>query len=310
MKILVTGGAGFIGSNLTQFLVERGDEVTVLDTLSRGNKISQEILRHVELVKGDIRDYEIVKLACKNKDCAFHLAAVLGVDIVADNPMETMEVEALGMQHLVESCIIAGVSKIVYASTSGVYGKKLIESSVTENVSLDPVSSYSIAKRHNEIYLAAAFQEKGLHSISTRLFNVYGPKQDERMVIPRFVKQALRHEPITVYGTGKQTRDFTYVLDVVKAMVQLAERVDGAEIFNISRGDEVSIMHVAQTVKRLLNSRSEIVTINAPKARYDFEVDRRLGNSEKLKKFIGFIPETNFIDGLKLTYDDLALSTQ
>jgi nucleoside-diphosphate-sugar epimerase len=303
MRVLVTGGAGFIGSHLVRYLVDRGDDVIVLDDLRRGNKLDRESRAAARLLRGDVRSSEVVQEACVGCDVVYHLAAVLGVDAVADNPLETMEVEVLGMRNLVEACTYHGIRKIVYSSTSGVYGKKAMETAVTEVVIPSPSSSYSIAKRFNEIYLAAALQERGINSISARFFNVYGPRQDERMVLPRFVAQARAGEPITVYGSGKQTRDFTYVGDCVHALVQLGDRVEGCEIFNIARGEDIPIQEVAKIVKEFFESSSEIVNLTAPKTRYDFEVEKRFGNSDKLEKAIGYRPSTNFRDGFLRTYE-------
>jgi UDP-glucose 4-epimerase len=303
MKVLVTGGAGFIGSHLVRYLVDRGDDVCVLDDLRRGNKLDKESRASSRLIRGDVRNSETVHEACRDCEVVYHLAAVLGVDVVADNPLETMEVEVLGMRNVVESCTFYGISKIVYASTSGVYGKKFIETAVTEEVTPSPSSSYAIAKRFNELYLAAAHQERGISSVSARFFNVYGPRQDERMVLPRFVQQALAGDPMTVFGTGKQTRDFTYVADCVHALVALGDRVEGCELFNIARGEDITIQEVAKMVKELFHSDSPIVNIAAPKARYDFEVEKRSGNSDKLERAIGYRPNTNFREGFLRTYD-------
>jgi UDP-glucose 4-epimerase len=304
MNVLVTGGAGFIGSHLAECLLKSGHDVMILDNLLRGNKLRKTILSNVELVRGDVRDKDLVMKLCKNKDVIFHLAAILGVDIVADNPMETMEVETNGLKNIVEGALLAGVNKIVYTSTSGVYGKKLIDGSVTEDVHLDPASSYSIAKRYNEIYLTAVYHEKRIAAVSARLFNVYGQRQDERMVIPRFVEQAIANEPITVYGSGAQTRDFTYVEECVDCLVELANTVTGSEIFNISRGEDITILEVAEEIKKLFNSKSEIVKMGVPKSRYDFEVEKRCGNSDKLFKHIGCKPVITFYEGLRLTYNN------
>ena len=302
MRVLVTGGAGFIGSHLVRYLVDRGDEVIVLDDLRRGNKMDAVSRASATLVKGDIRDADLVSKVTKGCEIVYHLAAVLGVDAVADKPLETMEVEVVGMRNLVDACTYHGIPKIVYASTSGVYGKRAMETAVTETVIPSPSSSYAIAKRFNEIYLAAARQERGLHSISARFFHVYGPRQDERMVLPRFVAQACRNEPITVYGTGRQTRDFTYIGDCVHALVLLGDTVSGCEIFNIARGEDISIQQVAEFVKEFFGSESTVSNITPPASRYDFEVEKRFGNSDKLFAATGYRPSTDFREGFALTY--------
>lgn len=305
MKVLVTGGAGFIGSHLVRYLLDRGDEVVVLDDLRRGNKLDAESRGHVRLVPGDVRDEAAVRETSEGCGIIYHLAAVLGVDAVADNPLETMDVEVVGMRHLVDACTLHGIPKIVYASTSGVYGKKAMDAAVNELVIPSPSSSYSIAKRFNEIYLAAAFQERGLQSVSARFFNVYGPRQDERMVIPRFVAQARKGEPITLYGSGKHTRDFIYVDDSVHALVLLGDMVDGCELFNVAHGEDISIQEIAAVIKEFFDSPSDIQNLTSPAIRYDFEVERRFGNSDKLETAVGYRPRTDFRDGFARTYQAL-----
>src|SRR6185436_18481195 len=141
MKILVTGGAGFIGSNLVQRLMEEGHSVVVLDNLLRGNKIDKEIFRNVSFLNKDIRDAHAVDNASQGCDVIFHLAAILGVDIVADNPVETMDVETIGMRNVVNAVLNNGIKKILYASTSGIYGHSAIEKSVDEKIMVDPRTS-------------------------------------------------------------------------------------------------------------------------------------------------------------------------
>lgn len=298
-KILITGGAGFIGSHLTSKLVALGHEVVVLDILLRGNKISHDDMQKVEFHQGDVKDRELVMKLSSGCDFVYHFAAVLGVDVVADNPVETMDTEVIGMKNIVDACMNHGVKKIIYASTSGIYGHSAISESVTENIIVDPRTSYAIAKRYNEIYLGAQYEEKGLKSVSLRFFNVYGANQDNRMVIPRFLEQAKAGNPITVFGNGKQTRDFTYIDDTIHACVELMDKVDGCEIFNVANETEYTIEDVAIEMKRMLKSESEIKYIEAPKKRYDYEVERRVGNSQKLFDAIGFKPSTTLDEGLK-----------
>lgn len=302
MKVLVTGGAGFIGSHLTTFLLRRGCNVVVVDSLLRGNKLPPKVLPDIEFIRGDIRDRTLMFQVLRGCDVVYHLAAVLGVDIVAENPMETMDVETLGMQNIVAGCLERGVSKIVYTSTSGVYGKAAMSNAVTEEVNVAPRSSYAIAKRYNEIYLAGVWQEHGLKSASVRLFNVYGPRQDDRMVLPRFVGQALSGEPITVFGSGEQTRDFTFVGDSVESLTRLGDQFDGCDIFNVARGEDICIRDVAQRVKDYFKSSSPIVHVASPKARQAFEVDKRFGNSDKLFGAVQYRPETSFLEGFEMTY--------
>ena len=299
MKVLITGGAGFIGSHLTAYLANKGAEVVVLDNLLRGNKIETDILEKITLIQGDVRDQDLVIKLAENCDYIYHLAAILGVDIVADNPVETMETEVEGTKNVVYAALKHDVKKVIYASTSGVYGHSAIEKSVDEEIMIDPRTSYAMAKRYNEIYLKAVYEEKGLESISLRFFNVYGPRQDDRMVIPRFFEQALKNEPITVFGSGKQTRDFTSVEETIISLVKLTDVSKGAEIFNIANETEMNILELANHIKEITQSSSEIKLIESPANRYDYEVERRVGSSEKLFMAIGFKPNTDIRIGLK-----------
>ena len=304
-RIVITGGAGFIGSHLTATLVEQGNEVVVIDTLLRGNKISKDVLSKIEFHRVDVCDREKVTALCKGADVIFHFAAILGVDIVADNPIETMETEVNGMQSVAAAAIENGITKLIYASTSGIYGHLALEQSVSEDILVDPRTSYAMAKRYNEIYLASLNEEKGIDAIALRFFNVYGLRQDNRMVIPRFFEQALEDEPLTVFGSGEQTRDFTYVEDAVKSTILLAEKVKGFEIFNIANEKEAAIGSLAEKIKEITGSKSELKYIDAPKNRYDYEVGRRFGSSEKLENFVGYKPDTGLDSGLKVILDDM-----
>jgi len=305
MKVLITGGAGFIGSHLTAYLTYKGIEVVVLDNLLRGNKIEDSILDKITLIQGDVRDQDLVIKLAENCEYIYHLAAILGVDVVADNPVETMETEVEGTKNVVYAALKQGVKKVIYASTSGVYGHSAIEKSVDEDIMIDPRTSYAMAKRYNEIYLKAMYEERGLESISLRFFNVYGPRQDDRMVIPRFFEQALKNEPITVFGSGKQTRDFTSVEETIISLVKLTEISKGAEIFNIANETEMNILELAIHIKELTQSSSEIKLIESPANRYDYEVERRVGSSEKLYKATGFKPNTDIRIGLKNLHETL-----
>jgi nucleoside-diphosphate-sugar epimerase len=301
MKILITGGAGFIGSNLAKRLVLEGHKVVVLDNLLRGNKLDKDTFSQIKFIKADVRDFETVLGASKGCDLIFHFAAVLGVDIVADNPVETMDVEVIGTRNVVMAAQSNNIKKIMYASTSGIYGHSAIENALTEEVLVDPRTSYAMAKRYNEIYLASHHEEKGLNVVSLRFFNVYGENQDNRMVIPRFFEQALENSDITVFGSGKQTRDFTFIDDTVEACVRLMD-VKGCHIVNIANEAEWCIEDLASKIKSITESSSKIIYLDAPKKRYDYEVERRVGSSDKLFELSGYKPLTSLDEGLKQIY--------
>ena len=301
MRILVTGGAGFIGSNLTKRLVKEGHSLVVLDSLLRGNKLDKDTYSKIQFIKGDVRDLAIVKEASKNCDVIFHFAAVLGVDIVADNPVETMDVEVIGTRNIVEAATLNNVKKIMYASTSGIYGHSAFENVLTEEIMVDPKTSYAMAKRYNEIYLASHHQERGLNVTSLRFFNVYGSTQDNRMVVPLFFEQAMENKNITVFGSGEQTRDFTYIDDTVEACVRLMD-VMGCKIVNIANEAEWTISELAKQIKEITHSQSDIKFLEAPKKRYDYEVERRVGSSDKLMELTNYKPKTSLREGLELIY--------
>ena len=302
MKILITGGAGFIGSNLAKKLVDNGNKVVVLDSLLRGNKLEKDTFEKITLIKGDVRDLETVKKASLGCDIIFHFAAVLGVDIVADNPVETMDVEVIGTRNVVMAAEVNNIKKIMYASTSGIYGHSAIGNALTEEVLVDPRTSYAMAKRYNEIYLASNHEEKGIDVISLRFFNVYGWNQDTRMVIPLFFEQARKNANITVFGNGRQTRDFTHIDDTVEACIRLID-VKGCHIINIANETEWCIEDVAYQIKSITKSDSKISYIEAPKKRYDYEVERRVGSSEKLEELTSYKPETGLSEGLNKIFN-------
>jgi nucleoside-diphosphate-sugar epimerase len=233
----------------------------------------------------------------------FHLAAVLGVDIVADNPVETMDVEVVGTRNVVEASETNNVKYILYASTSGIYSHSaIVKNALTEEVLVDPRTSYAMAKRYNEIYLASHHEERGINVISIRFFNVYGWNQDNRMVVPRFFEQCEEGEDITVFGSGEQTRDFTYIEDTIEACCRLIG-IKGSHIVNIANESEWCITELASEIKSITNAKSKITYLDAPKKRYDYEVERRVGSSEKLYKLTKYKPDTELREGLQKIYE-------
>ena len=229
----------------------------------------------------------------------YHFAAVLGVDVVADYPVETMDVEVIGTRNVIEGIHKHKVKQLLYASTSGIYSHSAIEkTSLSEEVLVDPRTSYAMAKRYNEIYLASHFEEKGVNTVALRFFNVYGERQDNRMVIPRFLEQAAVNLPLTVFGDGRQTRDFTYIEDVIEACIRLLE-TSGFHIVNIANEEEWTISRLAEIIINQTASSSNITYVDAPKKRYDYEVERRIGSSDKLFSLTGFKPSTSLMQGIK-----------
>ena len=298
MNIFVSGGAGFIGSHLVEKL-SINNKIIVFDNLLRGSKL--KINNNITLVNKNIKNYEDVKKAMNGCDIVFHLAAFLGVDEVAKNPIETMETESIGTFNVINSCIHHKINKIIYASTSGIYGKVDIDKAVQEDFQVSPSSSYAIAKRYNEIYLKSLYLEHQIHNFSLRYFNIYGPRQDNRMVIPRFFEQSLNGNDVIVYGDGLQTRDFTFIDDTVNATIEIAMKCNGTEIINITKGEDITILELAEKIIKLTKSKSKIKLVNNPNFRKDYEVQKRFGSSDKLLRLIGRKPEISLDEGLELT---------
>ena len=305
-KILVTGGAGFIGSHLVDFLSKK-NLVIVIDRFLHGNKI-KELNKNIKIIKGDVRNYDLIKYYSRNCSSIFHLAAILGVDVVSKKNLETMECEFEGLKNVCAVARTNKVKKIIYSSTSGVYGKLNYKSKVSENAIIAPASAYSMAKRMGEIYLKSFYKEYGIDSVVLRLFNVYGPGQDDRMVIPRFINQARKNRQITVYGTGKDTRDFTYIDDCIKVFDLVNKKVRGFEILNVSKERDYNIISLAKNIKNKLNSKSKIANIKLPEKLREFQVPRRCGDSSKIFNYINYKPSTNLNEGLdKIIKEELFL---
>ncbi len=316
MRILITGGAGFIGSHLAQAYLERGDEVYIIDDLSTGSldniKAFQEDERFRDrfFVNTDtIFNHDLMLELTGISDVVFHLAAAVGVRYILENPLESIKINIQGTEKVLELCA-KFKKKVLIASSSEVYGKHLHAPLIeTDNLIYGPSSksrwSYAASKLMDEFTALAYYRTKGLKVIITRLFNTVGPRQTGAygMVIPRFVTQALKNEPLTIYGDGTQTRTFTYVRDVVKALMSLMENEDAVgEVFNIGGTEEISILELAKKIIEKTGSASALDLIPYSEAfEKDFEdMQRRVPGIEKIKKTVGFEPETDLDTILKL----------
>ncbi|MFK7774276.1 MAG: NAD-dependent epimerase/dehydratase family protein [Saprospiraceae bacterium] len=303
-KVLITGGAGFIGSHLVDALLGQNWEVSVLDNCSAGDKICPLALKNIQFIKGDVRDLNLVLRAAENCDAIIHLAAVVGVDAVIARQTETIETETIGTQNIVKAAKLNRVKKIIYSSSSAVYGK-VRDRFNREDDSLDLVNAYAVAKRLNEQYLGSLTLEEGISTNCLRFFNVYGGRQDSRMVVPRFFEQAINNQPIEVFGDGNQTRDFTHIDDVVEAITTLLSSHSVNGVFNISRGIETTIQELAELIKKVTNSDSKISNLIFPIKRKLFKVDRRVGSAEKLFKHIGTKPSIFLQEGLETYFSKM-----
>lgn len=265
--ILVTGGAGFIGSHIVEGILERGDKVRVLDNFSTGKAENLENLcngafvldRDFEVIRGDIRDLSTVETACSGTDAVLHQAALGSVPRSVEDPATTQSVNVDGTLNVFLAARTHKVPRVVYASSSSVYGDSEIlpKKEGTEGL---PLSPYALTKRVNEDYGRLFANLYGLETIGLRYFNVYGPRQDPSSeyaaVIPRFVSALLHGRQPVIYGSGEQSRDFTYVKDVAQANLMALEALPEAcgRAYNIGRGDRITLLELMGILKDLLNS--------------------------------------------------------
>ncbi len=301
-KALVTGGAGFIGSHLAEELLHRGYEVTVLDNLSTGrleNVAHLEKNQNFHLVVGDILNAVLVDKLVERSDWVFHLAAAVGVELIVKDPIGVLTTNIKGSEVVIETAYRYH-RKILIASTSEIYGKNSkgpLKEDDDRILGATTKSrwSYSTSKAVDEILAYTYWKEKQLPVIIVRLFNTVGPRQRGHygMVIPRFAEQAVKGEPITVYGDGNQTRCFLYVKDVIKAMIRLMETPNAVgEVFNLGGQGEISINDLARKVIEMAESKSQIVHIPYDQAYEEgFEdMQRRVPDTSKAARMIGFKP--------------------
>lgn len=320
MKVLVTGGCGFVGSHLCELLLKKGHRVVVLDDLSTGRLKNVWAFRedkNFTFVKGSVLDARKVDRLVRECDAVFHLASVVGVKLVIDEPVKTIETIADGTSCVLKACR-KYMKKVLVTSTSEVYGKGIrVPFTEDDDTVLGATSirrwAYSNAKAMDEFLALAHYHEAKLPVVVVRLFNTVGPRQTGQygMVVPRFVKAALENRDITVYDNGKQSRCFCHVADVVKALEKLLFRTPKAfgQVINIGNPTEISMNGLAKAVKTQLNSKSKIVHISYEQAYNDggFEdMRRRVPSIEKAKKMIGFCPKKTLKDIIADVAESLA----
>lgn len=318
-RALITGGAGFIGSHLAEALLKSRHRVTVIDNLSTGSMDNINHLKdkkHFEYHIDTIMNERLTERLVENCDIIYHLAAAVGVKYIIDNPLESIQINVRGTEIVLELANELGKKKVILASTSEIYGKNMdgkISFREDDDRVLGTTSisrwSYSCTKALDEFLALAYYREKKLPVVIVRLFNTCGPRQTGRygMVIPRFVKQALLNQPITVYGDGTQTRSFTYVDDVVNVIIKLAEHPRAVgEIFNVGNSKSISINELAEKIKRMTSSSSNIVHIAYEKA-YEkgFEdMKYRQPDITRIKELIDFRPKVSIDEMLKKIIKD------
>lgn len=307
-RALITGGAGFIGSHLTEYLLDESYAVSIVDDLSTGSVANLEHLESEELsvINGDVAEFSVVDDLIRESDVVFHLAAAVGVRRIVDEPIESISVNIKGTEAVLESAARWG-KRIIIASTSEVYGKsKKVPFNEDDDLLLGPTKNlrwgYAASKAIDE-YLALAYvRDRDLRATILRFFNTVGPRQTGRygMVIPTFVRQALHGDPITVHGDGTQRRAFAHVSDVIEAVHDLSVREDTVgEVFNIGNDKEISIIDLARLVRSRAGSDSPIVKVPYEEAwtLEGFEdIERRIPDLSKIRSWSGYEPSYSIED--------------
>jgi UDP-glucose 4-epimerase len=301
MRVLVTGGAGFIGSHLADALIARSDQVVALDNFTTGSTANiKHIVKNFEIIDGDIRNADLINDIIKDVDLVFHMAAALGVNTILESPLESISTNIAGSE-VVLNAAATHKKRILIASTSEIYGKnpKQPLNETDDRVVGSPQKvrwSYSDAKAIEEAMAFSLNQEKGLKVTTARLFNTVGPRQSAQygMVVPRFVKAALHNEPINIYGDGTQSRVFCHVQDAIEALLALVATDKSInEVYNVGGTGEITIKELADTVIKETKSQSSIEFIPYEKAyALGFEdMQRRVPDISKIKQELNWAPK-------------------
>ena len=301
-RVLVTGGAGFIGSNLVEALLERGDTVRVLDNFSTGSRRNLPALgREVEVVEGDLRSYERVHTAVRGTEVVFHQGALGSVPRSVQDPLSSTAVNVEGTLNVLLAARDEGVRRVVAASSSSVYGDGG-EFPRTETAAPNPISPYAVAKLAAERFCVSFARVYGLETVALRYFNVFGPRQDPMSqyaaVVPRFIAAIGAGRPVTIYGDGEQSRDFTYVANVVSANLLAAEAPGaGGRVLNIAAGGSETVNDLADTIGRLMERPVEKQYEPARAG----DVPASWADLRAAQEAIGYAPDVTFEEGLERT---------
>ena len=305
-KILVTGGAGFIGSNLTEALLKQGHRVRVLDDFSTGkreNLLYDETYPSLEMVEGDIRDLAVCQKAMKGIEHVFHQAALPSVQRSVEDPLGSNAVNAGGTLNILFAAREETVKRVIYASSSSIYGDTPTLPKL-EEMPANPLSPYALQKYIGEQYCRLFYQLYGLETVSLRYFNIFGPKQDPASVYsavsPRFIDALLKGHPPLIFGDGEQSRDFTYIDNVVRAnlLAMSAEHLQG-EAINIACGKRVSLNQLLNILKEIVGSKVSPTHEEARKG----DVKHSLADINKGKRLLNYDPQVGIEMGLKKTVE-------
>jgi nucleoside-diphosphate-sugar epimerase len=304
-NVLVTGGAGFIGSNLAEELIKQGAKVKILDSLITGFRENlEEISGDFEFIEGDLNDEKSIKHATEGVEIVFHQAALPSVPRSVDNPLETHEACINGTFNLLLKSKEAGVRRVVYAASSSAYGDQPISPKI-ETMRPDPLSPYAVAKLVGEYYAQVFYRAYGLETLCLRYFNVFGPRQNPSSqysgVISRFVDALSKGESPVIYGDGEQTRDFTYVANVVNANIKAAQTDKGiGEVMNVANGEAISLNQLFKVLQGLLERPD--IEVNYETARVG-DIVHSLADNSRAIECLGYKKIIDLEDGLSKTIE-------
>jgi UDP-glucose 4-epimerase len=306
MRVLVTGGAGFIGSHLAERLLERGDEVRILDSFATGRRENLAHLPDAELVEGDVQSFERAHHAVRGCDAVLHEAALPSVPRSIQDPLTTNAVNVTGTLNVLLAARDAGVRRVVYASSSSVYGSNE-QLPKREDQTVAPISPYAVSKLAGEGFCRAFSTIYGLECVSLRYFNVFGPRQDPSSqysaVIPKFIAAALERRRPVVFGDGEQSRDFTFIDNVVEVNLLALDSSAGAgEVFNAAVGERVSL----NDVLRMLSELSGVDLEPDYQTGRPGEVRHSLADISRARETFGYSAAVPFEEGLKRTFEHTA----
>lgn len=302
MKVLITGGAGFIGSNFVEFWTKKNAEIIVVDNLRTGFEKNIEGFKNVQFFKKSITDREFIFQVTKGIDYIFNLAALVSVPESFEKEEETYDINVNGLKNLLDASVENNVKKLVHTSSAAVYGDSP-EMPKIETMKAEPISPYGKTKYMGELLCNEYFEKYSFPAVSLRYFNVYGPRQNPygayASVIPIFALKALKNETITIFGDGEQTRDFVFVNDVVRANFLAAEKKEALGVFNVANGSTITINILAEKIKKITGSSSEIIY----KPEREGDIKHSSASVLRAERELGFVSENDFDNGLAETIE-------
>jgi len=309
MKIFLTGGAGFVGSNLISTALNEGNEITVLDNFSNSSrgKIERFLEKGVKIIEGDITDQKLLQEIVHDFDVVVHLAAKISVQDSIKNPEETIRINVTGTEYIIKACIKSNISNIIVASSAAIFGELENQNEILDETTRpNPVSPYGESKLQMEKKIHELTLANNINSIILRFFNIYGVGQSNEYagVITKFFEKIKQNKPIEIFGDGKQKRDFIYINDATEAIMKSIKNIDNkkGEIYNIASGKSITILELAKTILKISNKSETEIIFSKPK-KNDIKISQT--SIEKAKKELSFFTQTELTTGLSKMVENL-----